>query len=349
MHIAIPLRLKSAQFMRKSNAIGIALLLLSSLVLASENQPDKKLSLQDLIKNNNGAPKDVTAAPSATAPEGPNGVIDTRARDFAAIDRLELVVVHDNELKQFMDEGALVWKGAKLTKPAGVLPDAVEIKVGREVAANLAARYGLVEDPAKVRYVTMVGLALASHSARKKIPYHFGILHTSEINAYAAPGGYIFITEGLLNRLKDESELAGILAHKVTHVVHRHIFKAMQQANLVVKAQDTTAAANSQLAQLSDFSINLLNKGLSRQDELDADKGGTLLAARVGYDPKGLRRSIESLAAMPQADLFLGQYKKTHPAFSDRLRIIDRTIQRNHLTKRGQKLPLRFRKSLASN
>jgi predicted Zn-dependent protease len=330
--------------MRKSNAIGISLLLLASFALASEAPPTKKLTLQDVLKSGTSSPQASTPTISAAN----FASLDTKARDFAAIDRLELMVVHDNELKEFMDEGNLVWKGAMLTKPTSVLPDAVEIKVGREVAANLAARFGLVEDAGKVRYVNMVGQALASHSARKKIPYHFGILHTSEINAIAAPGGYIFITEGLLITLKDESELAGVLAHEVTHVVRRHIFKAIQQANLDITKKDTTAAADAQLAQLSDFSINLLNKGFSRHDELDADKGATLLAARIGYDPKGLRRSVESLAAMPQAGLFLGGYKKTHPAFADRLAIIDRTIQRSHLTKRGQKLPLRFRKNLAA-
>jgi predicted Zn-dependent protease len=248
-----------------------------------------------------------------------------------------------------VDVSKVVSGGTKLTKAVGGLSDDDEIKVGREVAANLAARYGLVEDAAKVRYVNLVGQAIVSHSDRKKIPYHFAILHTSEINALAAPGGYIFITQGLLNTLKDESELAGVLAHEVTHVVNRHIVKAIRQSNLVGAGQDLAAAAGkdmSQYSQLSDFSINLLSNGLSRTDELDADKGGTILAASVGYDPKGLRRSIERLAAKQQADVLLGHFNKTHPPSRDRLKVIDQTLHQNHLSGPGQSLADRFQKNL---
>lgn len=250
-----------------------------------------------------------------------------------------------------LDVSKVVSGGAKLSQAVGGLSDEDEIKVGREVAANLAARYGLVEDAGKVRYVNLVGQAVVSHCDRKKIPYHFGILRTSEINALAAPGGYIFITRGLLNTLKDESELAGVLAHEVTHVVHRHIVKAIRQADLVGAGQDLAAATGkdvSQYSQFSDFSINLLSNGLSRDDELDADKGGTILAANVGYDPSGLRRSIERLAAKQQADVLLGRFNKTHPPSSDRLKLIDKTLKQNHLTDKGQRLSDRFKKNLSS-
>src|SRR5262249_13200644 len=118
-----------------------------------------------------------------------------------------------------VDLDKVVLGGTKLAKAAEGVSDEEEIKIGRDVAANLAARYGIVEDAAKVKYVNLVGQAVVRQCYRKKIPYHFAILHTAEINALAAPGGYIFITQGLLESLKDESELAGVLAHEVTHVV----------------------------------------------------------------------------------------------------------------------------------
>jgi len=249
-----------------------------------------------------------------------------------------------------LDVGKVVSGGAKLVKAVGGLSDADEIKVGREVAANLAARYGLVEDPVKVKYVNLVGQAVVSHCDRKKIPYHFGILHTSEINALAAPGGYIFITQGLLDTLKDESELAGVLAHEVTHVVRRHIVKAIRKANLLGAGEDLASAAGkdvSKYSQLSDFSINLLSNGLSRSDELEADKGGTILAASVGYDPKGLRRSIERLAAKQQAEVLLSRFNKTHPAAKERLTAIDQTLRQNGLSNEGRQLAERFQAHLA--
>jgi len=248
-----------------------------------------------------------------------------------------------------LDVGKAVSGGAKLAKAAGGLSDADEIAVGREVAANLAARYGLVEVAGKVRYVNLVGQTVVSHCDRKKIPYHFGILHTYEINALAAPGGYIFITQGLLDILKDESELGGVLAHEVTHVVRRHIVKAIRQGYLVEAGQDLASAAGkdvSRYSQLSDFSINLLSKGLSRDDELDADKGGTILAAKAGYDPAGLRRSIERLSARQKADVLLGRFNKTHPPAAERLKVIDDVIRQNHLAGPGERLDQRFTKSI---
>jgi predicted Zn-dependent protease len=249
-----------------------------------------------------------------------------------------------------VDMQKVVSGGAKLTKAAGGISDEEEEQIGREVAANLAARYGLLDNAAKLQYVNEVGQALVRHCDRKRIPYHFAILHTSEINALAAPGGYIFITQGLLESLNDESELAGVLAHEVTHVVRQHVVKAIREANVVEGGQDlasSTGQDTSPYAPLSDFSITLLSKGLSRSDELEADKLGTILAAKVGYDAYGLRRSIESLAAKQQADLFLAHFNKTHPPAADRLQTIDQAIKENHLSADGLKLHDRFTRRLS--
>ena len=141
--------------------------------------------------------------------------------------------------------------GTKLTKAAGGLSDEEEIQLGREVAANLAARYHLVEDAAKVSLCESCGASDCKPLRSQKIPYHFGILHTAEINALAAPGGYVFITEGLLESLKDESELAGVLAHEVTHITRQHIVKAIRQANLLEGGQDLASAAGKDVSPYS--------------------------------------------------------------------------------------------------
>ncbi len=248
-----------------------------------------------------------------------------------------------------LDVGKVVSGGSKLVQAVGGIPDEDEIKIGREVAANLAARYGFVNDEAKVRYLNLVGLTVVRQSDRKKIPYHFGILRTSEINALAAPGGYIFITQGLLDTLQDESELAGVLAHEVSHVVRLHIVKAIRQANLVGAGEDLAAAAGhdtSRYGVLSDFSINLLTKGLSRTDELEADKEGTLLAAKAGYDAYGLRRSVQALAKNKLADIYLTHFNKTHPTPKERLKVMDQAIHKNKLSDQGKRLPERFKKAL---
>jgi len=248
-----------------------------------------------------------------------------------------------------IDLGQAASGGSKLFKAAAGLSDKDEINVGRDVAANLAARYSLVEDPVKLHYLNLIGQTLVHHSSRKNIPYHFGILKSVEINAMAAPGGYVFVTDGLLTFVQDESELAGVLAHEISHVTQRHVVKAIRQANAVEAGQDFSAASGHDLSsysQLSDFTINLLNNGLSRTDELAADQLGTALATEAGYDPAGLRRSVERLEAREKSDVLLARFNKTHPPAADRLRAIDQTIDSHHGTAQGQRLADRFKQNI---
>lgn len=221
--------------------------------------------------------------------------------------------------------------GTKLVKAATGLSDAEEIKLGRQVAANLAARYGLVEDPAKLQYLHRVGLTLAGHSTRTKLSYHFGILKSPEFNAFAAPGGYIFVTEGLLTFLKDEAELAGVLAHEISHVTEQHIVKAIRQANLIGAGQDLASAAGQESetwGPLTDFSVNMLEKGYSRKDELEADREGTLLAAATGYDPRGLYDSVTRLGLLKGSNAVFGRFSSTHPPAADRVKEIEKALKK---------------------
>ncbi len=219
----------------------------------------------------------------------------------------------------------------KLVKAAAGMSDAEEIKLGRQVAANLAARYGLVEDPQPLGYLNRVGLAVAQHSARAKLPFHFGILKSPEFNAFATPGGYIFITQGLLTFLQDEAELAGVLAHEISHVTERHIVKAIRQANLIGAGQDLASAAGHDTqvwGPLTDFSVNMLEKGYSRKDELEADHEGTLLAVQAGYDPRGLHDSVARLGLLKGAEALLGRFSSTHPPAADRVKEINKALKK---------------------
>jgi beta-barrel assembly-enhancing protease len=220
--------------------------------------------------------------------------------------------------------------GSKLIKAAAGMSDESEIRLGREVAANLAARYGLVEDKDKVLYLNRVGLIAARLSPRSKLPYHFAILKSEEFNAFAAPGGYIFITEGLLNFLQDEAELAGVLAHEISHVSERHIVKAIQKANVLGAGQDLAAASGYDTgawAQLTDFSINLLDKGHSRKDELQADRAGTLLAASTGYDPRGLHDTVARIGLLKGVDAVYARFSSTHPPAHERVKEINKALK----------------------
>ncbi|WP_428623529.1 M48 family metalloprotease, partial [Sedimenticola sp.] len=98
-----------------------------------------------------------------------------------------------------------------------------EIKVGREIAARILGRFGVLEDARLTRYVNLVGKSVALNASRPEIEFRFAILDTQSVNAYAAPGGYIFVTKGALDLMQDEAELAGVLAHEIAHVTEKHI------------------------------------------------------------------------------------------------------------------------------
>jgi len=196
--------------------------------------------------------------------------------------------------------------------------------MGRAVAANLVGRFGLHRDEQLTFYLARVGNHLASWSSRPELPWRFGILDTDEINAFACPGGYVFVTRGALDLTDDESELAALLAHEIQHVTERHAVKSIQASYrnkaLVsegVKAGGRGLHADPALIRVfgeltDDMTNTLLEKGLSRKLELKADRDAILLLADGGYDPQALERVIQRMAAK-RNQAKLGILKRTHP------------------------------------
>ena len=113
-----------------------------------------------------------------------------------------------------------------------------EIRFGREIAARILGRYRPYEDEKLTRYVNLVGRTVASQAGRAEIEFHFGILRAEFVNAFAAPGGYVFITKGALDKVRDEAELAAVLAHEIAHVTERHIVEELN-----IRASDDSPVA----------------------------------------------------------------------------------------------------------
>src|ERR1051325_6697479 len=118
-------------------------------------------------------------------------------------------------------------KGLQIAKKANdvrdlAMTDAEEQQLGQNVSQKVRERYGVVQDAAVHKYVSLVGLALAQGSTRPALPWTFIVLDTDGVNAFAAPGGYVHITRGALALIKSESELAGVLAHEMIHVTEKH-------------------------------------------------------------------------------------------------------------------------------
>ena len=191
-----------------------------------------------------------------------------------------------------------------------------ERNLGHEAAANLAARYGFYDDADLLRYVNLVGLTLARKTDRKDVKYRFGVLNTKDINAFSTPGGYVFITKGMLKILEDESELAGVLAHEIEHVDRNHAVNAMRTSNMASAIAKSIEKDKFNL--MTSFIISQMERGFDSDKEYDADKFGVMLAAKAGYDPSGLPRALKQYkdnAKDPHAASFTAR----HPPFDKRI------------------------------
>lgn len=200
---------------------------------------------------------------------------------------------------------------------------AAEISFGRNVAARILARYPLHPDERLHHYVNLVGNTLALSSGRPELTFRFAVLDTDAINAYAAPGGYLFVTRGALNAMADEAELAAVLAHEIAHVAQKHIVNAMN-----ISGQSGGAGLGALFSSISDplrsgFSTAvdktlsiLFEKGLDQQDEFDADRYAFELLAVTGYDPRALANYLAKLGTQHEMSQTITE---THPGFELRL------------------------------
>jgi len=207
-----------------------------------------------------------------------------------------------------------------LTAVAGV-SEQDEQTMGREIAGRMLGAAPLVNDAALQAYVNRVGRWIAMQSERPDLPWRFAVIETPSINAFAAPGGYVMLTRGLYDILDSEAQLAGVLAHEISHIVRRHHVTVMQKS--------AALSAGSQLAQRDNRSAIINNmigtgaevfaRGLDKSAEYEADAMGVVLAARAGYNPFGLLDVLHKLAVRGAADQSLALLFKTHPLPGDRL------------------------------
>jgi predicted Zn-dependent protease len=207
-----------------------------------------------------------------------------------------------------------------------------EIAIGRDVAARLVGAAPLMPNARVQRYVNNVGRWLASQTERPDLPWQFGVLEAPEVNAFAVPGGTIFITRGLLEKMGSEAELAGVLGHEIAHVLRKHHLKAIQKGALASLSGDVAGAAltnvNSEARhKLVSFGTEMYSRGLDKGDELEADRLGVVIAARAGYDAYGLPSVLQTLQGMNAADSAVALMFKTHPAPGERLDALGKRMQ----------------------
>jgi len=183
---------------------------------------------------------------------------------------------------------------AKDARQAFVFTESEEVQVGSEISAKLRDKYGVVQDASVHKYVALLGTALAAESSRPNLKWTFVVLDTDGINAFAAPGGFVHITRGALALIQNESELAGVLGHEITHVTEKDTIKAIQNAKRMdLGAQVSRSEVLSQAADTG-FDVLFQNQ-FSRDDEIHADGIGIALANKAGYAPGGLGAFLQHL------------------------------------------------------
>lgn len=219
-------------------------------------------------------------------------------------------------------------KGALPQQTQALLPvsEADEIAAGREVAANLLGASPLVADGDLQRYVNTVGRWVSLRSERPNLPWRFGIIQSDDINAFAAPGGYILVTRGLYRRLADESELAGVLGHEIAHVLKKHQLELMRKQTLIAEGGKALSAAsdhNKVVQNLVGNGAEIFARRLDQDAEFEADRMGVVLATRAGYDPFGLPSVLQKLESVHAGDNRVQLLFKTHPLPAERLRRLD--------------------------
>jgi predicted Zn-dependent protease len=223
--------------------------------------------------------------------------------------------------------------------------EAEEIAIGRQAAGNLLGAAPLVNDLKLQQYVNKVGRWIASQSDRPTLDWHFGVIDSDDINAFAAPGGYVLITKGLYRTLTDESELAGVLAHEISHIVHKHHLNILGQGQLTELGKKLLleqTGENETIKRLLGEGAEIFARSLDKKAEYEADRGAVVLAARAGYDPFGLPAVLQDIGHVAKDDNRIRLLFKTHPAPDDRIAELDRAIDARFDAIRGQTLQKRF-------
>ena len=212
-------------------------------------------------------------------------------------------------------------------KPAGGLSlggysQEEEIAIGRQIAGNILGAAPLAKDDKLQQYVNRVGRWVASQSERPDLPWHFGVIDTNDINAFAAPGGYVFVTKGLYRQLNSEAELAGVLGHEIGHVIRKHHLKILQKSQLIElggKLLSKQVGDNANVQKLIGTGAEISARALDKDAEFEADRIAVVLAGRAGYDPFGLPSVLQDIAQVSKDEGSVALLFKTHPHPNDRL------------------------------
>ncbi len=199
---------------------------------------------------------------------------------------------------------SLLVPGCATTGPGGkksviLIGESEERAIGAKMAAQIRAEKKIFSDRVVSDYVNRTGQRIARLSDRPDIPYQFTVIEDKTPNAFAVPGGYVYVHTGLLRVLDNQAQLAGVLAHEISHIVARHSVKQLQEGlGLQILTTLVFGGSSSATQTAVNVGLALVMRGYSRDAEAEADAFGTLYMARAGFNPEGMAQVMDKLATL---------------------------------------------------
>lgn len=199
--------------------------------------------------------------------------------------------------------------------------------MGDSIAKQIEKAYNLVEDKHMQERVELIGNRLAKVCDRKELIYHFKVLDIDDINAVSLPGGWVYVFKGLVEKCKNDDELAGVIAHEIGHICARHAIK-QQQAGSIMNIAMIAAALTGRggAAQATNLALTSLMASYSREDEFEADRRAVIYTKAAGYDPEALVTFMQTMKDAKKFDIRPYSYFRSHPYEGERVGNIHRQI-----------------------
>jgi predicted Zn-dependent protease len=232
----------------------------------------------------------------------------------------------------------------EITKRAGQAQQLAELNIsekeerdlGDSVSTTVRTEFGVLQDAALTKYVSLVGNVLAKASTRPDLKWEFIVLDTDGVNAFATPGGLVHITKGALGLIRNEAELAGVLGHEIAHITKKHTVNSIKKSKMTKMGTEEVGSRTNVLATMVTALAydTIVEKGFDRGDEGDADQEGVRLANKAGYNPDGLTSFLQKL--MDRNKDYKGSKPNglfaTHPDTRDRIAKVTKQIKTEKLT-----------------
>lgn len=221
--------------------------------------------------------------------------------------------------------------GMQPSAEAGLISKNQEISMGKDVAAQLEAKYGVVQDDELQERVNSIGQRLVAVCDRQDLDYSFKVLNSDEVNAMAVPGGFIYVFKGLLDYMPSDDELAGVLGHEIGHIVKKHSVKQVEKQMALTLL--TIVLTKGQGFILADAAMQALMAGYSRSDEREADEQGFTLTNKAGFNPYSMLITVSKLQDLADAKGNPGYgLFSTHPEPEVRIERVNKALAKMNIT-----------------